>query len=311
MSGPTSSLTPWATIFSVSMSRPESVLSSTAMRGFSIAICRISTLLLSAREAVVQVAHGELPRHLQVLHLRQELGAELLHRDRVVLAAGARLAQALSAERRKLVTVTPGIAWVLEGGRAPLRAFVGPHLNDVLPVEQDLAARDLVGRVAHDRVGQGGLAGAVRAHDGMRLARVHGEVDTLTISVPSSSATQVLELQLCHFVLPDSFQVMRVFAAVRNSWYRSRQGAGFAPLGWYPEYVPFGIQLWELGLLLVVLLVFGPKRLPEMGRSLGKGCGSSRIRSPARTTLPSCRRRRKRKRSSRPLRTTRPRRSIT
>jgi len=48
--------------------------------------------------------------------------------------------------------------------------------------------------------------------------------------------------------------------------------AGFAPLGWYPEYVPFGIQLWELGLLLlVVLLVFGPKRLPEMGRSLGKG----------------------------------------
>ena len=48
--------------------------------------------------------------------------------------------------------------------------------------------------------------------------------------------------------------------------------AGFAPLGWYPESVPFGIQLWELFLLLlVVLLVFGPKRLPEMGRSLGKG----------------------------------------
>jgi sec-independent protein translocase protein TatC len=36
--------------------------------------------------------------------------------------------------------------------------------------------------------------------------------------------------------------------------------------------VPFGIPLWELLLiLLVVLLVFGPKRLPEMGRSLGKG----------------------------------------
>ncbi|MEP6910169.1 MAG: twin-arginine translocase TatA/TatE family subunit [Actinomycetota bacterium] len=32
------------------------------------------------------------------------------------------------------------------------------------------------------------------------------------------------------------------------------------------------ISLWEiLILLLVVLLVFGPKRLPEMGRSLGKG----------------------------------------
>jgi len=36
--------------------------------------------------------------------------------------------------------------------------------------------------------------------------------------------------------------------------------------------VPFGIGIWEiLILLLVVLLVFGPKRLPEMGRSLGKG----------------------------------------
>jgi sec-independent protein translocase protein TatA len=36
--------------------------------------------------------------------------------------------------------------------------------------------------------------------------------------------------------------------------------------------VPFGIGIWEiLILLLVMLLVFGPKRLPEMGRSLGKG----------------------------------------
>jgi sec-independent protein translocase protein TatA len=41
---------------------------------------------------------------------------------------------------------------------------------------------------------------------------------------------------------------------------------------WYCEAVPFGIGIWEiLILLLVVLLVFGPKRLPEMGRSLGKG----------------------------------------
>jgi sec-independent protein translocase protein TatA len=36
--------------------------------------------------------------------------------------------------------------------------------------------------------------------------------------------------------------------------------------------VPFGIGIWELLiLLLVLLLVFGPKRLPEMGRQLGKG----------------------------------------
>jgi sec-independent protein translocase protein TatA len=36
--------------------------------------------------------------------------------------------------------------------------------------------------------------------------------------------------------------------------------------------MPFGIGIWELLiLLLVLLLVFGPKRLPEMGRSMGKG----------------------------------------
>jgi sec-independent protein translocase protein TatA len=36
--------------------------------------------------------------------------------------------------------------------------------------------------------------------------------------------------------------------------------------------VPGWIGPWELLiLLLVILLIFGPKRLPEMGRSLGKG----------------------------------------
>ena len=36
--------------------------------------------------------------------------------------------------------------------------------------------------------------------------------------------------------------------------------------------MPFGIGATELViLLLVILLVFGPKRLPEMGRSLGRG----------------------------------------
>ena len=36
--------------------------------------------------------------------------------------------------------------------------------------------------------------------------------------------------------------------------------------------MPFGVSLPELLILLVVLLlVFGAKRLPEMGRSLGRG----------------------------------------
>ncbi len=33
-----------------------------------------------------------------------------------------------------------------------------------------------------------------------------------------------------------------------------------------------GVGIWEMLVLgMVVLLVFGPKRLPEMGRSLGRG----------------------------------------
>ena len=41
--------------------------------------------------------------------------------------------------------------------------------------------------------------------------------------------------------------------------------------------MPFGIGIWELLVLLgVLLLVFGPKRLPEMGRSLGRSIGELR-----------------------------------
>jgi sec-independent protein translocase protein TatA len=40
----------------------------------------------------------------------------------------------------------------------------------------------------------------------------------------------------------------------------------------YRARMPFGISIPELLILLVVLLlVFGARRLPEMGRSLGKG----------------------------------------
>ncbi len=34
----------------------------------------------------------------------------------------------------------------------------------------------------------------------------------------------------------------------------------------------FGLSPWEMGIiLLIVLLVFGAKRVPEIGRALGKG----------------------------------------
>ena len=57
--------------------------------------------------------------------------------------------------------------------------------------------------------------------------------------------------------------------------------------------MPFGISLPELLILLVVLLlVFGAKRLPEMGRSLGKGMrefkdGVSGVEQTISTTPPT------------------------
>ena len=36
--------------------------------------------------------------------------------------------------------------------------------------------------------------------------------------------------------------------------------------------MPGGISIWEIVIvLLLALVIFGPKRLPEMGRSLGRG----------------------------------------
>ena len=36
--------------------------------------------------------------------------------------------------------------------------------------------------------------------------------------------------------------------------------------------MPFGIGIWELLVVLgLLLLVFGPRRLPELGRQLGRG----------------------------------------
>ena len=45
-----------------------------------------------------------------------------------------------------------------------------------------------------------------------------------------------------------------------------------AQVRWYARLMPGFVGPWEIALLcVVVLLVFGPKRLPEMGRSLGRG----------------------------------------
>ncbi len=54
-------------------------------------------------------------------------------------------------------------------------ALVRRHLQQVLALEQDLAAGDLIAGLAGDDMGQRRFAGAVRPHDRVHLALVHGE----------------------------------------------------------------------------------------------------------------------------------------
>ena len=86
---------------------------------------------------------------------------------------------------------------------AALCALVGPQLGHVVAVEEDLPLGDLVGRVAHERVGERGLAGAVRAHDRVHLVRGHGQVDTLDdLGAVLQRDVQVLDLELRQRFVP-------------------------------------------------------------------------------------------------------------
>ena len=87
--------------------------------------------------------------------------------------------RAAMAWRRNWVTDTPSI----DSGywKARNRPGLGPHVGgpagDVLAVEQDGAGGDRVGGVPQQGTGQGGLAGAVGAHQRVDLAGSDREVD--------------------------------------------------------------------------------------------------------------------------------------
>ena len=72
------------------------------------------------------------------------------------------------------------LSWVLHRQEeAGASALVDGHLQQIFAVEKHLALGDLILWVAGDGVGQGGLAGTVRAHDGVDLAGVDGQVNAL------------------------------------------------------------------------------------------------------------------------------------
>ena len=86
-------------------------------------------------------------------------------------------------------------------------ALVDFHVQQVLAVQQNLALGDFVAWVAGNSVGQGGLAGAVRPHDGVGLAGVDGQVDAvqdrlriLVLISGDDLRVQVLDFQSAHGV---------------------------------------------------------------------------------------------------------------
>jgi hypothetical protein len=80
--------------------------------------------------------------------------------------------RAWTAARRKLAMETPGISLGYWNARKrPARARSSGSIGeDGLAVEEDVAARDRVVRMAGDGLGEGGLAGAVGPHDGVDFA---------------------------------------------------------------------------------------------------------------------------------------------
>src|SRR5207244_16871 len=54
-------------------------------------------------------------------------------------------------------------------------ALIGLHCEEILALIEHLALRDFVAFAAREHIGQGRFAGAIRAHDGVDLARLYRE----------------------------------------------------------------------------------------------------------------------------------------
>ena len=106
---------------------------------------------------------------------------------------------------------------------ALLRPLVGLDVDDVLAVEEDLAVGDLIGGVAHDRVGERRLTRPVGAHDRVDLVRVHGEIDALDDLGPVLERdVQVLELQQGQLCAVLSLGAQRDTRALRDAMVAAR-----------------------------------------------------------------------------------------
>ena len=147
-------------------------------------------LLLAAGEAVVDVAADELLVHLEAGEDVVEQLAELADGD-FGAAAGA------DGAAEEVDHGDAGdVGGVLEGEEeAGACALVGGEFEHFIAVHADGAAVDGVAGVAHDGVGEGALAGAVGAHDGVDLAGPEGEGEPLHDLLVLDGHAQVVDLE--------------------------------------------------------------------------------------------------------------------
>ena len=88
---------------------------------------------------------------------------------------------------------------ILEGEKQPGRgALVRRHVEDILAVEKHLAGGRLITRLAGQHIGERRFPRAVRAHDRVHLARVHGEVETFQNFLAVDLDVQIFDFQKRH-----------------------------------------------------------------------------------------------------------------
>src|SRR5690606_31663047 len=136
----------------------------------------LGALLLTAGEALVEVALEDGLVPVEVLHRALQLAVEL-HDAYLV----ARLAPGVERQTKEVRDRDTGhLDGVLEGQVEALAgALVGLHLEDRLALEEDVAARHLVLRVASDDLRERRLARAVGPHERVHLAARHHQIHAL------------------------------------------------------------------------------------------------------------------------------------
>ena len=212
------------------MSRPESVSSRIATLGSSSSSWAISCRFFSPPEKPSLTLRWENDGS------RSACSMAALTSLTQVRSFGASPSIAVLAVRRKLATETPGTSTgYCIARKSPARARSSTrHRQDVLAVEGHGAARDVVLRVAGDRVGQGRLAGPVRAHDRVHLAGPDGERDPLEDLLRAvlgvDADVQVLDLERAHAgVTP--FRVVSVSTYTTGPWGPPRTSTGKVATG--------------------------------------------------------------------------------